>query len=164
MEKIFKKVILLYIIYNNSILMRKSQHQDYEIIDVFGFKDSGDSDADIKEKLISLFGKTLPYHYFGNIESIINKEGAVAYITVSTYKILLDEPLKVLNSYKDDIVDSGNSTFWLHKDEIKNEMRLREGDRRILERVFYDKPLDIKIVADQGERWIDAKTTLFEDR
>jgi hypothetical protein len=36
MEKIFKNVILLYIIHNDSILMRKSIHQDYDVIDECG--------------------------------------------------------------------------------------------------------------------------------
>jgi hypothetical protein len=144
--------------------MRKSRHQDYEVIDIFGFKDIDDNDVAIKEKLVSLFGNTLPYHYFGNIESVINKEGAVVCITSSVYKIILEKQLKVLSNYTDDVVETGDSTFWLHKDEIKNETRLREGDKKILERVFEDRSLDIKIIEDQGERWIDAKTTLFEDR
>lgn len=164
MEKIFKKVALLYITCGDAILMRKWQHQDYEVIDVFAFKDIGDNDTGVEEKLIGLFGKTLPYFYFGSIESIINKEDAIVHIAISTYKVVVDEQLKVVSSYKDDVVDTGDNTFWLLKNEIKNESRLREGDRRILERVFDNKPLDIKIVVDQGERWIDAKTTLFEDK
>lgn len=164
MEKIIKKVTLLFIICDNSILMRKWQHQDYEIIDVFAFKNINDNEAGIKEKLLNLFGKNLPYSYFGNIESIINKEGAEVHIALSTYKILLDQQIKVLDSYADDVVETGTATFWLHKDEIRNEARLREGDKRILERVFSDKSLDIKIITDQGERWIDAKTILFEDK
>jgi hypothetical protein len=32
-----------------------------------------------------------------------------------------------------------------------------------LQRVFDDRNIDIRIVEDQGERWIDAKTVSFEN-
>lgn len=164
MEEIFKNVNLLYIIHNDSILMRKSIHQNYEVIDVFNFKDDNDIEKNIKDKLISLFGKTFPYHYCGNIESIINKEGVVAHLAIKTYKVLPDEKYKVLDNYTDDVTKSGVNTFWLHKDEIINEKRIREGDKKILERIFEDRNIDIKIVENQGDRWIDAKTVVFENR
>jgi hypothetical protein len=166
MEKVFKNVALLFIIHNDSILMRRFTHQDYEVIDVFAFsfKDVNDIDVGIKDKLMSLFGKTFPYHYHGNIESIINKEGVTAYITVKTYKVLLNEKQKVLDGYTDDVVKGGADTFWLDKSDIKNETRLRDGDRKTYERIFDDRNIDIKIVVDQGDRWIDAKTVVYEDR
>jgi hypothetical protein len=164
MEKIFKNIVLLYIINEDTILMRKSRHQDYEVIDTFAFKDTGDIEAGIADQLTRLFGKSFPYHYYGNIESVINKEGATVYITVKTYKLSLNEKPKVLDEYTDDVTVSGRDTFWLQKDEIKNETRLREGDKKILERVFDDKNINIKIVVDQGDRWIDAKTVVFEDK
>jgi hypothetical protein len=71
---------------------------------------------------------------------------------------------KSSTEYTDDVTVSGRDTFWLQKDEIKNETRLREGDKKILERVFDDKNINIKIVVDQGDRWIDAKTVVFEDK
>lgn len=164
MEKIFKNVVLLYIIHEDSILMRIFNHQDYEVIDTFAFKDTGNVETAIADQLTRLFGKTFPYHYYGNIESVINKEGAVAYITIKTYKISLNKKLKVLDQYTDDVTVSGRDTFWLHKNEIKNEIRLREGDKKILERAFEDRNINIKIVVEQGDRWIDAKTIVFEDR
>lgn len=164
MEEIFKNVNLLYIIHNGSILMRKSIHQNYEVMDVFSFKDDNDIEKNIEDKLISLFGKTFPYHYYGNIESIINKEGVVAHLAIKTYKVLLDKKYKVLDNYTDDVTKNGDSIFWLHKDEIKNEKRIREGDKKILERIFEDRNINIKIVENQGDKWIDAKTVVFENR
>ena len=76
----------------------------------------------------------------------------------------LDEKYKVLDNYTDDVAKNGDSIFWLHKDEIKNEKRIREGDKKILERIFEDRNIDIKIVENQGDRWIDAKTVVFENR
>ena len=144
--------------------MRKFIHQNYEVIDVFSFMDDNDIEKNIKDKLISLFGKAFPYQYFGNIESIINKVGTVVHLAIKTYKVTLDERHKVLDSYMDDVVKSGDSVFWLHKDEIKNEKRIREGDKKILVRIFDDRNVDIKIVENQGNRWIDAKTIVFENR
>ncbi len=164
MEEIFKNVNLLFIIHNDSILMRKYTHQDHEVIDVFFFRDNNDIDISIKNKLNSLFGKTFQYKYYGNIESVINKKGVIAYLTAKTYKVLLDEKYEVLSSYTDDVIKSGVETVWINKQEIKNETRLREGDRKIFERVFDDKNINIKMVEDQGERWIDAKTIVFENR
>jgi len=144
--------------------MRKFIHQDYEVIDVFAFKDNNDIDTSIKNKLDSLFGKTFPYKYYGNIESVINKEVVTAYLTIKTYKVLINEKCEVLNNYTDDVLKSGIDTVWINKQEIKTETRLREGDRKILERVFDDKNIDIKIVENQGEKWIDAKTVVFENK
>jgi len=164
MEKIFKNVILLYIIHNDSILMRKFIHQDYDVIDVFGFKEGDDVATDIENKLTSLFGRSFPYSFYGNIESIINKKGVTAHLSVKTYKILLDKHYNILDSYTDDVISSGKDIFWLNRDEIKNEKRLREGSKKILERIFDNRNIDIKIVENQGEKWIDAKTILFENR
>lgn len=164
MEKIFKNINILYIIHNDTILMRKFTHQDYQVIDVFAFMDNGNADIDIKNKLSRLFGESFPYSHCGTIESIINKEGVTAYLNIKTYKVLLTEKHQVLDEYTDDVVNSGQDTLWISKDDIKNEKRLREGDKKILERVFDDRKMDIKIIEDQGERWIDAKTVSFEDR
>lgn len=164
MEKILKNVNLLYILHNNDILMRKFTHQDYEVVDVFAFKDSDDIDTNIKNKLSNLFGKIFPYKYYGKIESVINKENITVNLTIQTYKVILDQKYKVLDNYNDDVVKNGNETIWISKDEIKNEKRLREGDRKILERVFDENNINIKIVEDQGEKWIDAKTLVFEDK
>jgi hypothetical protein len=71
MEEISKKVNLLYIIQGDSILVRKSIHQDYEVIDVFPFKDDVDIEASINNTLSALFGKTFPYHYYGDIDRFI---------------------------------------------------------------------------------------------
>jgi hypothetical protein len=163
MQKIFKNIVVLYIICNNDILMRKFIHQDYEVIDVFGFNDSEDNDIDIRNKLICLFGKTFPYYYYGKIESVINKEGVTAYITTKAYKILLDQKYRILTDYSDDVAKNGGDIIWVNRNEIKNEKRLREGDKKTLERVFDDKNLNIKMIENQGERWIDAKTVLYED-
>jgi hypothetical protein len=76
----------------------------------------------------------------------------------------LDQKYDVLANYADDVINSGNGTLWVKKSDIKNEKRLREGDKKILERVFDDKNIIIKIVENQGERWIDAKTISFEDK
>jgi hypothetical protein len=164
MEKVFKGVSLLYIINGDSILMRRFMHQDYEVLDVFPFKESDDIDADIEGKLLNLFGRAFPYQYFGNIESVINKESTIAHLSIKAYKVSLDEEYPVMLTYTDDMIKDGNDTVWLHKSEIRNEKRLREGDKRILERMFDDREIDIKITEDQGDRWIDAKTTAFEDR
>ncbi len=164
MEKIFKNINLLYILHSNDILMRKFIHQDYEVIDVFAFKDGDDIDANINNKLTSLFGKTFPYKYYGEIESVINKENIIAHLAIKTYKVVLDKKYKVLDNYNDDVIKNGSETIWISKDEIKNEERLREGDRKILERVFNENNIHIKIVEDQGEKWIDAKTLVFEDK
>lgn len=164
MKEIFKRVSLLYIIHDDSILVRKFRHQDYEVLDVFAFNDDEGVDLGIKNKLMELFGKTFPYKYYGDIQSIINKKEVHVHLDIKTYRVLLDEKYDVLKDYADDVTKSGNDVFWLHKDEIKNEERMREGDRKILERVFDDRNMDIKITEDQGERWIDAKTTLFEDK
>jgi hypothetical protein len=61
MEKVFKNVNLLYVICNDSILMRKFSHQGYDVLDVFAFKSNDNVDTDLKNKLMSLFGKTFPY-------------------------------------------------------------------------------------------------------
>jgi hypothetical protein len=164
MEKVFKNVNLLYVICNDSILMRKFSHQGYDVLDVFAFKSNDNVDTDLKNKLMSLFGKTFPYSYYGTIESVIHKEGIIAHLTIKTYKILLDQKYDVLANYADDVINSGNGTLWVKKSDIKNEKRLREGDKKILERVFDDKNIIIKIVENQGERWIDAKTISFEDK
>lgn len=164
MEKVFKNVNLLYILYQNGILMRKFIHQDYEVVDVFAFKDGDDIDTNIKNKLSSLFGKTFPYKYYGKIESVINKENITVSLTIQTYKVILDQKYKVLDNYSDDVIKNGNETIWISKDEIKNEKRLREGDRKIFERIFNENNINIKIVEDQGEKWINAKTLVFEDK
>ena len=52
MEEIFKNVNLLYIIHNGSILMRKSIHQNYEVMDVFSFKDDNDIEKILKINLL----------------------------------------------------------------------------------------------------------------
>lgn len=164
MEKIYKNVNLLYIIHGDNILMRKFTHQDYEVIDVFAFKNGNDLNADISNKLSNLFGKTFPYTYYGKIESVINKENMTVSLAIKTYKVILNEKTTVLESYNDDVIKNGSEIIWVSKDEIKNEKRLREGDKKILERVFDNRNIDIKIIEDQGEKWIDAKTLVFEDR
>jgi hypothetical protein len=55
MEKIFKNIVLLYIINEDTILMRKSRHQDYEVIDTFAFKDTGDIEAGIADQLTIVY-------------------------------------------------------------------------------------------------------------
>lgn len=164
MEKVSKNVNLLYIIHGDSILMRKSIHQNYEIIDVFAFKNDGDVDINIKNKLNNLFGRTFQYIYYGTIKSIINKEGVTVNLAIKTYKVFLDKKYKIINNYTDDVIQSGSDIFWLNKNEIKDEKRLREGDKKILERVFDNKNIDIKIIEEQKESWIAAKTIIFEDR
>jgi hypothetical protein len=164
MEKVFKNVNLLYIIHNDSVLMRRSTHQDYEVIDVFGFKDNDDAEESVKNKLTSLFGKTYPYNYYGKIESIINRKDVIVHIAIKAYKVLLDRKYEVLSNYTDDVVSDGYNVMWLPKNEIKNEKRFREGDKKVLTRIFDERNIDIKMIEDQGERWIDAKTTFFEDR
>jgi hypothetical protein len=163
MEELFKNVNLLYIIHDNSILMRKFMHQDSEVIDVFAFKENDSVDIGIKDKINGLFGKAFQYKYYGTIKSIINKESVRVHLTIKTYKVLLDKKYDVLATYTDDVVKNGNETFWLSKNELIDETRLREGDKKILQRVFDDRNIDIRIVEDQGERWIDAKTVSFEN-
>lgn len=163
MNEILKKVNLLYIIHGDSILLRKFIHQDYEVLDVFAFNDDEGIDLGIQKKLTELFGKAFPYRYYGTIESTIKKEGVIVHIDIKTYKVSLDKRYKVLGSYADDVT-IGSSVIWLDKSKIANEKRLREGDRKILERVFEDKNIKIKIVEDQGKSWIGAKTIAFEEK
>ncbi len=163
MENIYKNIIKLYILHKDTILMRKFPHQDYEVIDTFAFKDTGDIETGISDIMTRLFGKTYPYYYCGSIESVINKKGITAHITSKEYKIILDEKPAVLENYTDDVTTSGSNTFWLHKDEIKNETRLREGDKKVFEGIFEERNRNIKMIEDQGDRWIDAKCTLYED-
>jgi hypothetical protein len=144
--------------------MRKSIHQGYEVLDVFNLKNNTSIKLAIKDKLQSLFGKVFPCIHYGNIESIINKESIIVHIDINTYKVSVDKKYTILNTYTDDVVANGSEIIWLHKSEIKNETRLREGDKKILERVFHNKSIHIKIIEDQGERWIDAKTILYEDK
>ena len=163
MNEIHKKISLLYIISNDAVLMRKFNHQGYEVLDVFNVEDTDAIETGIRNKTISLFGKTFPYAYYGKIESTINKQDAVVHIDINAYRVLLNESPAILNSYADDVVKSGDQVIWLHKQEIAGETRIREGDKKILERIFKDKNIDIKIVEDQGEKWIDAKTVNYED-
>jgi len=164
MKEISKHVNLLYILHDNHILMRKFRHQDYEVIDVFSFKDGSNPKEEINAKLNSLFGKSFPYNYYGNIHSIIKKDNETVYLNIKTYKVLVDEKPSVLDSYTDDVVMHGGETVWIHKNEIENETRLREGDKKILKRIFNNRNIDIKIAEDQGERWIDAKIITYEDK
>lgn len=171
MQKVIKNVNLLYIICGDYLLMRKFSHQDYEVIDTFSFKNESEENIEvsINSKLTSLFGKTFAYNFFGTIESVINKkdinnEDIAVHIDIKTYKVLLDEKYHVLDSYTDDVVKNTNQVLWLHKDEIQQEARLREGDRKTLKKIFDEKNIDITMVEDQGERWIDAKTVMWEDK
>ena len=164
MQELSKEVSLLYIIHNDSLLMRKFIHQNGEVLDVFNVQSDDAIDGAVNAKLMSLFGKTFPYIYYGDIESIINKEGMVVHIHIKTYKVLVDEVCKILSNYTDDVVKGSDQIIWLHKNNIGTEKRLREGDRKILERIFDEKDIHIKIIEDQGGVWLDAKTILFEDK
>jgi hypothetical protein len=111
MEELFKNVNLLYIIHDNSILMRKFMHQDSEVIDVFAFKENDSVDIGIKDKINGLFGKAFQYKYYGTIKSIINKESVRVHLTIKTYKVLLDKKYDVLATYTDDVVKNGNENI-----------------------------------------------------
>lgn len=168
MKELHKNVTLLYIMHNDYLLTRKFLHQDYEVLDVFSVKNDDTLEKSITSKLNNLFGKTFPYSYYGDIESIINKkdvagEAIAVHIHIETYKIFIDEKFPVLDSYTDDVVTSPDQVIWVHKDTLSKESRLRAGDKRTLTRIFDEKKIHIKIVEDQGDRWIDAKTTLYED-
>lgn len=164
MKEIFKNVNLLYIIHDDFVLVRESIHQNNKVLDVFNFSIEKDIETSINNKLYGIFGKNFSSKYYGDIESVIKKEDVTVHINIKTYKVILDEKYQILDTYKDDVVKNESQISWLEKKEISNEKRIREGDRKILKRIFDKKNIDIKIVEEQGKEWINAKTIVYEDK
>ncbi|MEI6352778.1 MAG: hypothetical protein WCO35_02485 [Candidatus Nomurabacteria bacterium] len=168
-QNINKKVYLLYIVSGEKILLRKNIHQNINTFDVFNLHmENEDIQKSIKQKLKDIFSNNYNDSFkvvdFGKIFSNIKKDGYNVNIEIEAFKLNLSESLHFNTSYRDDLVSEDNNLEWIDKNFILvNNENFREGDKKVLLRVFENRKLNIKMEELQPEKWIEAKLLKWED-